>query len=323
MNIEKLPSGSYRIRQSEDGKRYSMTVPYRPTQKEAIDLIYDKIGRKSEMCMTFEAAAGEYIHIKNDVLSPSTVRGYNAYLRNLPDWFKAMDIAQIDDYHLQKLISDFSHDHSPKSTSNVYGFIRAVIRLFCPKTDISATLPQKRLTEHYTPSTDDVKRLLELADKTPFYIPIHLAILSLRRSEICALTIDDLKGNRLTVNKSLVLSDNGFVLKPTPKTDASYRTITLPPDLADRIRAQGYIYNLKPNSIDQWIRRHLPELGIPQFSLHKLRHFFASYAHDLGYSDAQIQKMGGWSTDNVMKSVYRHAMDLDEAALQMAEDFSF
>ena len=62
---------------------------------------------------------------------------------------------------------------------------------------------------------------------------------------------------------------------------------------------------------------------IPSFGVHRLRHFFASYMHDLGYSDAIIQALGGWSTDNVMKSVYRHALNEDEARKSVVNDFSF
>ena len=130
MTIEKLPSGSYRIRQTEKGKRYSLTVPFKPTQKQAFELINEKISHRQSRSVVFQIAAEEYIRIKKDVLSPSTVRGYNAYLRNMPEWFTSMDIADIEDYHLQKLISEHSQAHSPKSVHNLYGFVRAVIRLF-------------------------------------------------------------------------------------------------------------------------------------------------------------------------------------------------
>jgi len=49
-------------------------------------------------------------------------------------------------------------------------------------------------------------------------------------------------------------------------------------------------------------------LGIPDFSIHKLRHYFASEMSFLGVSEADILRMGGWETDHVMKSVYRHSM---------------
>ena len=229
----------------------------------------------------------------------------------------------IDDYYLQKLISEYSIDHSPKSVHNLYGFVRASIRLFLPQTAISATLPKKVRREAYTPTREDIKRILEDADGTPYYVPIYLAMFSLRNSEICALTIFDLsKDDTLTINKALVNSTDGYVLKPTPKTDKSNREIKIPHDLAERIRKQGYIYKGYPRQITRYLVRTQRKLNIPQFGIHRLRHYFASYAHELGYSDAVIQAVGGWSTDYVMKSVYRHAMSTDEAKNKMIEDIS-
>lgn len=320
MTIDKLPSGSYRIRHTQDKRTYSITIPYKPTKKEAFELIQNKINNVHE-CMTFEEAAGKYIDAKNKVLSPATIREYQSILRNIPRNFKLLDVAQIDDYTLQKFVNEHSATHSAKSTHNVHGFICAVIRLFYPKSTISATLPQKPHTEHYTPSQDDVRRILQEAEGTEYYIPVYLATLSLRCSEICALTIFDLKDDVLTINKALVRSNNGYVLKNTPKTDKSNRKVQIPHELAEKIREQGYIYKNYPQQIDKFLRRTQKKLGIPSFGVHRLRHYFASYAHELGYSDAVIQAVGGWSTDNVMKSVYRHAMNVDEAVSSMASDF--
>lgn len=47
---------------------------------------------------------------------------------------------------------------------------------------------------------------------------------------------------------------------------------------------------------------------MPHFSLHKLRHYFASYMSSLNIPEADILEMGGWETDYVMKNVYRHTM---------------
>ncbi len=321
MTIDKRPSGSYRIRQMDNGKIYSVTVPYKPTKKEAYELIQDKINHRVNVSMTFEEAAKKYIKAKSNVLSPSTIRGYESLLRSIPDDFKGYDISEIDDYTVQTLVNDYATDHSPKTVANFANFIITVIRLFIPKTDISVTLPKKIHKEPYIPTVDDVKALLNASKGTEYYVPLRLATLSLRASEICALTLDDLKDDTLTINKALVRGSNGYVLKPTPKTDKSNRTIIIPHKLAELIRQQGYIYKNYPLQIDKYIRRTLPKLGIEHFSIHKLRHFFASYAHDLGYSDAIIQSIGGWSTDNVMKKVYRHAMNVDDAKKTMANDF--
>lgn len=323
MTIEKLPSGSYRVKQMEKGKMYSITVPYKPKTKEAFELIQNKINRVVDESITFKGAAGKYIDVKKNVLSPATIRAYTSLTNNLPDAFLNTDIARIDEYTVQKLINDYAVDHSAKTVRNLNGFVLSVLRLFYPKVDISVTLPQKVHTEHYTPSQDDIKRIMEESKGTRYYIPLFLACLGLRNSEICALTIFDLKGNELTINKACVRSLDGYVVKNVPKTDASNRTITIPDDIADMIREQGYIYQGYPQQIDKHLRRVQKRLNIPSFGVHRLRHFFASYMHDLGYSDAIIQALGGWSTDNVMKSVYRHALNEDEARKSVVNDFSF
>lgn len=323
MTIEKLPSGSYRVRQMENGKLYSVTVPYKPSTKDAFALIQKKMNREVEEFITFRQAAQKYIDVKKNVISPSTVRAYTSLTNNLPKSFLDTDISRIDEYTVQKLINDYAVDHSAKTVCNLNGFILSVIRLFYPKTDISITLPQKVHTEHYTPSQDDIKRIMEKSKGTRYYIPLFLACLGLRNSEICALTIFDLKGNELSINKACVRSVDGYVIKNVPKTDASNRIVTLPVEIADAIREQGFIYKGYPQQIDKHLRRTQKKLSIPAFGIHRLRHFFASYMHELGYSDAIIQALGGWSTDNVMKSVYRHAMNEDEARKSVANDFSF
>lgn len=309
----------------DHGKLYTLTVKKKPSERVARQLIEEKIaqGGPATPSMSFRIAAFKYIGVKDNVLSPSTIRGYNSIVRNMPDDFLDMDISDIRSYEVQKLINDYAQDHSAKSTGNLHGFVSAVLAMFCPEVHIRTTLPQKPRKQAYTPSYDDVKTLLEHARGTEFYAALYLAALSLRKSEILALTLDDLNGDELTINKALVRAENGFTLKPTPKTDASNRVIVLPHDLAEYIREQGYIYRRYPDQIDKYMRRHLPKLGIPFFSLHKMRHFFASYSHELGYSDAMIQSLGGWSTDTVMKRVYRHALNEDSARKEIASDFSF
>lgn len=324
MTIDKLPSGSYRIRHTENKKTYSMTVPYKPSTHEAFTLIQNKINHTNVTAMTFREAAEEYVASKKNVLSPSSVRNYNSIIKNLPEQFLNTDIHAIDELTVQKLINKYASDHKPKTVHNLCGFVLSVLRLFLPKMDISVTLPQKQRQERYTPSTEDVMRIVEASKNTPYSIPIRLACLGLRNSEICALTIFDLKDDRLTINKACVRSENGYVIKDVPKTDASNRIIVLPHDLAEDIREQGFIYKGYPQQIDKHLRRVQKRLNIPSFGIHRLRHFFASYAHDtLKLSDATIQALGGWNTDNVMKSTYRHAMNENEVKEQIASNFSF
>ncbi|MDE6601615.1 MAG: hypothetical protein K2K90_05540 [Lachnospiraceae bacterium] len=52
----------------------------------------------------------------------------------------------------------------------------------------------------------------------------------------------------------------------------------------------------------------LSRANIEHFRFHDLRHYSASIRHALGIPDAYIMQEGGWKTDTVLKSVYRHTM---------------
>ena len=311
MKIEKLPSGSYRIRKMYKGKMYSVITEYKPTQKEALQLLsaeMDKVQNVKEH-IPFETAAQNYIDLKSNVLSPSTVRGYVSILKNLPDTFTKLLISDIDSIEVQKVINNYSKTHSPKSTYNAHGFISAVLTMFCPNTVIHTSLPQKIIKEPYIPTDNDVRRILDYAKGTPFEIALILAALGLRRSEICALSLDDLKGNTLTINKAMVQGpDKEWIIKAT-KTEAGTRQIYLPDTVIELIQKQGYIYKGYPNSIVCYLNRIQIKLQIPKFSLHKLRHYYASVSHAIGIPDSYIMASGGWKSDSVLKSVYRHALD--------------
>ena len=259
--------------------------------------------------------------MKDKVLSPSTKRVYKSLHNSMPDSFKNLKLDEIDQTVVQQYINDYSEKHQPKTVRNMHGFISAVVGQYKEIT-LKTTMPQKKKTEKYVPTVEEVKAVMEYIKPTKYYVPISLAAMSLRRSEICALTVEDLKGNELTINKALVFnSDAEWEIKMDGKTTASTRTIVISDELADRIRDQGYIYEGLPGQISKYLKRVLKKLGIQEFTLHSLRHFFSSYAHDLGYSDQAIQAAGGWETDYVMKRVYRHAMNQEEAQKNMAQDF--
>lgn len=323
MNIRKLPSGSYQIRQTSKGRVYSVTVPFKPTEKKAYELIQEKINHPAGKYdgMTFTEAYNKYIKIKDKVISPSTKRSYKSLHESLPMEFKKLKLDEIDQTVVQQVINDYTEGHSPKTVRNMHGFISAVLTQFKEIT-LNTTLPQKKIVEKYIPTIEEVKTLMDYVRPTQYYVAICLAAMSLRRSEICALTLDDLNGNTLTIDKAMVFNTDGeWEIKMDTKTTASTRTVIISDELADRIREQGYIYEGFPGSITQYLKKALKRLGIQEFTLHSLRHFFSSYAHELGYSDQAIQSAGGWQTDYVMKRVYRHAMNQEEAQKNMAQDF--
>ena len=310
MKIEKLPSGSYRATKMYKGVRYRKTFDHKPSDKEITLAFAEKMQDVSGIKGgTFEKYAKEYIENRKGVVSPATERTYNIKIKQLSDDFKAMDIFDIDTEAVQREVSLFAKAHAPKTTKSLYGFVASVLAAYRPNLKLRVKLPQKIQKEEYEPTEEDIKRLLERAKGTDYSVPFQLGVLGCRRGEICALSIDDLSGNSLRIHRSKVHDGTKWIVKESPKTDESNRTLDLPESLADQIREQGYIYKNHPNALNKAIHRYQKALGIPAFKFHALRSYFASYAHSLGIPDVDIMAIGGWKTDAVMKSVYRKSLE--------------
>ena len=323
MNIEKLKSGSYRLTQMVDGKRYRTTVDHKPTNAEAIRIMSKLIERTPSNFpnKAFKDAYKDYLAIKDNVLSPSTIRGYKYLYLGIGEDLRNKKLNTITSADIQKCINDYSKDHSPKTVKNLSALILAVLNQF----DVHLkppTLPQKEVKENYIPTEEDVHRILDEIHGSKFECAILLSVMGLRRSEICALDPVDLsEDNVLFIHKGKVqTSDGSFVVRQKAKNDTSTRKLVLPPYIADLIREQGFIYNGHPNSILDALKAVEKRLGIPTFPPHKMRHFFVSYLHKKGYSDKVIQQLGGWSSSAVMERIYKHAMEVDEAKANVASE---
>ena len=311
IKLEKLKSGSYRARKTYKGVTYRVTFDYKPTQKEIMQALaaeMDKI-QGSGQRMTFQVAAEKYNDSKSNVLSPSTIRGYASIIRNISPKFSKMLLSDITAADVQKEINRYSKNRSPKSVKNMHGYVSAVLAMYSPNTKLSTTLPKNYKLEDYIPVDKDIRAILEAVKGTKYEVPFWLGVFALRRSEICALTMNDIDGNRVTICKAKVLDkDNNWVIKQITKNEEGMRTITVPDFLTDMIRKQGYIYQGHPNTLLEHLNKVQDNLGIPHFTFHKLRHYYASMAHSIGIPDAYIMSTGGWKTDGVMKTVYRHAL---------------
>lgn len=284
-----------------------MTFDHKPTDKEVTIALAEKMedsntGTKG----TFEKAANDYIATRNNVLSPSSVITYERLIKALSDDFKRTNLYDIDQATVQKEINDYAEKHAPKTVRAMHGFISAVLGSYRPQFILRTTLPQKEHKTSYLPSEDDIRRILDAAKGTEDSIGFQLGILSLRRGEVCALEMDDLKGNELHIHATIVWNKR-WIRKETPKTDAGNRIVYLPDSLVSEIEQKGYFYRLSPNKLNDHLHKYQDELGIPRFRFHDLRHYFASYAATI-MPESDAMALGGWRSDSIFKQVYRESM---------------
>ena len=240
-------------------------------------------------------------------------------LKQIDDKFMDIKMEDLTLPMLQNEINRYAESHAAKSTLNYSSFLTSVAR-FVGLNIQSPTLPTRERSTAYSPSKNDIKRIVDYFKDTEYEVAILLTLYGLRRSELMALTLDDLSGNTLTINKAKVEALAGEWITKTTKTTNSTREVIISDELADKIRKQGFIYRRSVGYLRDLLDKAQSDLDIPHFPLHKMRHFFASYMHDQGYSDQQIMSAGGWKTNQVMKSVYQHAMDMQSAKEKMASD---
>jgi len=319
---KKLPSGSWRVQvfshTDSTGRkvRKSFTCddpsPRGKRKCEAMAAAWaaeKEIDQSSNM--TFEQAAKEYIANRTAICSPRTIEEYTGYLDRHLSGLLPIHIDNITPAHLQKIVNTLAVDHKPKTVRNVYGLVASVLHVYRPGLPTIVKMPAPKAAELYIPTDAEIKQIIQASAGTTLELPILLAAFGpMRRGEICALRAENIDGSTVHVCENMVKKKvNGkktWVVK-VPKTPAGHRYIEYPNFVREVWEKSGLV-QICPDTITKAFGILLDDLGIPHFRFHDLRHYSASIQHALGIPDAYIMQRGGWSSDRVLKTVYRHAM---------------
>lgn len=332
VTAKKLPSGSWRCSAFvssetitlEDGTkktkqiRKSFTVKdtspkgKKLCEKMAADWIYAKEHELAQRSvMTIEQAIDKYIEECAGVLSVSTVRSYRSIKRNNIEMIKNKRVDALSNGDVQKWVSSLAKEHKPKTVKNCYSLITRIVREFDNGRAVHARIPQQETPDLYLPTNEDIKKLFDYFKKNDpeMFIAIKIcAFGGLRRSEVCALTADDISRDTIKVNKAVVRnSDNEWITKTT-KNVSSTRSVKMPAWALEGLPTEGKILSLTPAAITNRFRRAITALGLQHFRLHDLRHYAVSLEHALGIPDEYIMDRQGFSTDWTMKRRYRDKM---------------
>ena len=317
MTIEKLPSGSYRVRKQVDGHRYTLTFETKPTQKE-IAQAFQRLNAHitSNHVLTFMSAAEEYMRIKTNVLSSTTIKNYGSILRNLSPEFTSKKIDTITAVDVQREINNYSVGRSPKSVKNASGLITVVMSMYAPDVTLRTKLPQNIPHEEYIPTKEDIEKVLKYAEGSEYELALKLACFGFRKGELLAITSDSVEDDAVVIDKAIDVTEDGTYKVKTTKTESGIRTVRIGKELADEIKKRGCVYEGFPGNILRYLHKAQDAVGVPRFKLHAFRHYYVSMCHAMGIPDVYIIKSIGHRTDTTLKRVYRHELAEETKKIQ-------
>ena len=309
----KLPSGMWAVRPYADGERAFFTAKTRTDVKllEAEWLAGKRARQVTDL--TLITAIKEYIDNCSATLSPSTVYGYMIIYHRLESYDIGLKrIDRITGPELQRLANTLAKKYSPKTVRNTMGLVTATCKYFSVSVPDRINLPQQEQKKYNVPTNAEINTMLEAFAGTDMETATMLAAFAgLRRSEIAALTSDDIDHKRkcLYIHAAVVLDKDNNLVKKTTKTQSSTRTVILPNLVYEHIKdKQGPLCNMTPKQISNAWDRIRRKHGIGA-RFHDLRHYSASLSHAVGVRDQYIMSRHGWKTDYALKSIYRNELD--------------
>ncbi len=332
---KKLPSGNWRVQVFlgyENGKKIMRSVTA-PTKKEA-ELEAAKIALKRDLTeskhIPLTEAIDMYIQQKSEQLSPCTIRGYRIVQRNAFPFLISREITAITEQDIMAQMLENMKKYKEKTIVNQFSLLRSVLDFHGISTTVP-DYPRKTKTAIKVPTLSEVEKIIHILRGTDIECQILLALTcSLRQSEIAALRAQNIDGDIVKVSGAMVYDEHSkLVWKPTNKTADSQRVVVMPKRLAQLMKEKcianpnGLLFTTSPILVLKKFQKLLNQNNLPPYTVHAMRHAFAAFMHHSGVPDQYIMKMGGWSSPNIMKSVYQYAFEDETMEMKKAVNAKF
>ena len=320
---KQLPSGSWfiRIYDNQLKKQICFTSKLEgKAGKNEVELMAREylLGKrqKQKLGKTVGECIDEYISLKENILSPTTISSYRKERRNSLAELCDIPLKELTATEIQAHMNRLSLSKSAKTVRCAHGLLVSVLHVYAPDMRISTTLPkvQKKIKQLPT-----VQEIMKIIIGSSIELPCMLAMwCGLRMSEIRGARKADINNGILTIQNTIVNADGFDIEKQQTKTIESTRQIALPARILTLIDElppnQSYLTTLTGQAIYKRFSRLLERNNIPHITFHDLRHLNASVMLALGIPDKYAMERGGWSSTNIMKSVYQHTFTAERKA---------
>ena len=291
--------------------------------------------------MMVEAWFEYWISIKEKTVRPNTVRNYRErYHRNISIVIGKMLLIDVKPIHCQKIFSDMA-DEGYKTTT-IYQTRIALYNMldFAKENDVIINNPCKKsvTSDMGQPSdkkealTIDVQRKFLEAARDQSYENQYRFVLQtgLRTGELVGLKWDDIdfKNKTLTISRTMEYRYKvGEWRIGPPKSGSGYRTVPLtdeairilkaqkeknskikviPMEWADQVFLCRKGEPVKNSTYDTALFKICDKVGIKRFSMHVLRHTFATRCIEAGMMPKTLQKILGHSNIGITMNLYVH-----------------
>ena len=299
-----------------------------------------------EGLLTLEALLKRYRSDTERDLQPNTITIRSLSFSVLPAWLLRMRAVEIRSHHINTVVQSVADAKSPTFANRLLSDLTAVfafgVRLEFLTRNPSQAVRRLKVDKAeilvWTPA--DTMKFLYGIRESHLYTFFYLALVTgMRRGELLALEWKhvylDAPEPYLRVERMLTPEGKGLVVKDILKTTRSRRTIVLSQDAVDYLRsinnglnklviynrATGTYYN--PRTPGVMLAKYCLRLGLPNVSVHGLRHTHASHLIYRGVPAQVVSDRLGHTNTTTTLNTYAHFFDAQRsvAALSDAELF--
>lgn len=321
-----------------DRKRKAKTVTF--TSKKELERMHqrfiDEVHHNPLIDTTVAELLESYINGRKVLgVKQTTLHGYEVAAERLYSRFKGIKATDLTSYQVQTFITDMSEKYSAKTIRNTISLLSSAydnaIRLgqLSKNPCKMVTLPKKEQPKIDIFDNEQIAVFLNELDeeRLDYKVAYQLALFcGLRRSEILGLQEKHINVpfRCVTVEQSRH-NVKGSDYVQTTKTESSHRTIAVPDFVmeniielldvhnsfqykhTDYLIQNGFGQPMTPSALTSQIYRIEERAGLPQVSLHDLRHTFASMLNNANVDIAMISRELGHSSINITLGIYTHA----------------
>lgn len=281
--------------------------------------------------------------IKGKTTRFNTVRNYkDRYIHNIKDVIGNMVISDVKPMHCQAVLNIMADKGYKSSTIEQCRITMSNMFFYAVENEIIPFSPVKRSVKSLKKdetkvrflTLDEQNKFLEAAKNTSSYYQFAFVLQTgLRTGELVGLKWEDIdfKKRTITIKRTMEFryGDKDFRIgepkskssyRVIPMTQAAYNILIIKKHEAENRKICSLLYNdfvflnpkgtpTKNSTYDTAIYKITQRIGIKPFSMHTLRHTFATRAIEAGMKPKTLQEILGHSNIGITMNLYVHVTD--------------